>query len=198
MEAAPFTYGIEADGTLEGGDMGKLTRSAGRLLGAGIVVLAGAGIVALAGAGVANARPASTSACDKITATFISLGEMTTQHPGAWGPVATAAAEFTQDATTGSPAVKSAVSTLVADLRADVASRHVLNRLKLGADTTAIDVACAAQATAPSGAPATGGGSTASAQDAALFGVGGTAVLAGLGVLGLARRRRPPGGESHG
>jgi hypothetical protein len=180
--------------------MGKLTRSAGRMLGAGIVVLAGAGIVVLAGAGVANARPASTStsACDKITATFISLNVMTTKHPHTWGPVATAAAEFTQDASTGSPAVKSAVSTLVADLRADVASRHVLNRLKILADTTAIDVACAAQATAPSGAPATGGGSMAGAQDAALFGVGGTAVLAGLGVLGLARRNRPPTGEGRG
>jgi hypothetical protein len=179
--------------------MGKLTRSAGRMLGAGIVVLAGAGIVVLAGAGIANARPASTStsttACDKIFATFDSLNVMLTKHPHTWGPVVTAAAEFTQDASTGSPAVKSAVSTFVADLRVDIAARHVSNRPKLLADSNAIVVACYDQ---PSGAPATGGGSTAGAQDAALFGVGGTAVLAGLGVLGLARRNRPPTGEGHG
>jgi len=86
--------------------MGKLTRSAGRMLGAGIVVLAGAGIVVLAGAGIANARPASTSACDKIFATFDSLNVMQTKHPHSWGPVIAAVAEFTQDASTGSPAVK--------------------------------------------------------------------------------------------
>jgi len=175
--------------------MGKLTRSAGRMLRAGIVVLAGAGIVVLAGAGIANARPASTSACDKIFATFDSLNVMQTKHPHSWGPVIAAVAEFTQDASTGSPAVKSAVSIFVADLRVDIAARHVSNRPKLLADSNAIVVACYAH---PSGAPATGGGSTADAQDAALFGVGGTAVLAGLGVLGLARRSRPPAGEGHG
>jgi hypothetical protein len=175
--------------------MGKLTRPVGRTLGTGIVVLAGAGIVVLAGTGIANARPASTSACDKIFATFDSLNAMQTKHPGAWGPVVTAAAEFTQDASTGSPAVKSAVSTFVADLRVDIAARHVSNRPKLLADANAIVVACYNQ---PSGAPATGGGSTAGAQDAALFGVGGSTVLAGLGVLGLARRNRPPAGEGHG
>jgi hypothetical protein len=177
--------------------MGKLTRSAGRVLGAGIVVLTGAGIVVLAGAGIANARPASTStsACDKIFATFNTLNVMQTKHPHTWGPAIAAAAAFPQDASTGSPAVKSAVSTFVADLRVDIAARHVSNRPKLLADANAIVVACYNQ---PSGAPATGGGSTAGAQDAALFGVGGSTVLAGLGVLGLARRNRPPAGEGHG
>jgi hypothetical protein len=98
----------------------------------------------------------------------------------------------------GSPAVKSAVSIFVADLRVDIAARHVSDRPKLLADANAIVVACYARATAPRGAPATGGGSAAGVQDAALFGVGGTAVLAGLGVLGLAWRRRPPTGEGHG
>ena len=185
--------------------MGKLTRSAGRVLGAGVLVLAGAGVLALAEAGIANARPASTStsACDKIFATFDSLNAMFTKHPGSWGPVATAATEFTQDASTASPGVKSAVSTFVTDLRADVAARHVNGRPKLVADGDAIVAACAAQpsgarAAQPSGAPATGGGSTAGVQDAALFGVGGAIVLAGIGVLGLARRNRPRGSPGHG
>jgi hypothetical protein len=179
--------------------MGKLTRSAGRVLGAGVLALAGAGVLVLAGAGTANARPASTStsadACDNIFSTFDSLNAMLTKHPGAWGPVATAATEFTQDASTGSPAVKSTVSTLVTDLRADVAARRVLDRPKLLADGNAIVAACSAQ---PSGAPATGGGSTAGLQDPALFGAGGAAVLAGLGVLGLARRNRPRGSPDPG
>jgi hypothetical protein len=181
--------------------MGKLTRSAGRVLGAGIVVLTAAGIVVLAGAGIANARPAgtststSTSACDKIFATFNTLNVMQTKHPHTWGPAIAAAAAFPQDASTGSPAVKSAVSIFVADLQVDIAARHVSNRPKLLADANAIVVACSAQ---PSGAPATGGGSTAGVEDTALFGVGGAVVLAGIGVLGLAWRNRPRGSLGHG
>lgn len=179
--------------------MGKLTRSAGRVLGAGVLVLAGAGALALTGAGIANAQPASISttndACDNIFATFDSLNTMLTKHPGQWSIVATAATELTQAASTASPAVKSTVSTLVTDLRADLAVRRVLNRPKLLADGDAIVAACSAQ---PSGAPATGGGSTAGVQDAALFGVGGALVLAGAGVLGLARRNRPRGNPGRG
>ncbi len=178
--------------------MGKLMRSAGRMLGAGVLVLAGAGILVLAGAGSANARPTSTNACDQIFATFDSFNATLTKHPGSWGPVATAATEFTQDASTSSPAVKSAVSTFVADLRADVAARRVLSRPKLVADGDAIVAVCSTQAAQPSGAPATGGGSTAVVQDPALFGVGGATVLAGLGVLGLARRNRPRRSPGHG
>jgi hypothetical protein len=179
--------------------MGKVMRSACPVVGVGLLVLAGAGTLVLAGAGIANARPVSTSAsanaCNKINATFESLGAMLKKHPGAWGPVATAATELTQDASTASPAVKSAVSTFVSDLNADVAARRVLNRPKLDADDDAIVVACAAE---PSGAPATGGGSAAGVQDAALFGVGGADVLAGIGVLGLARRNRPRRSPGHG
>jgi hypothetical protein len=175
--------------------MGKLTRSAGRLLGAGVLLLAGAGVLVLAGAGSANAQAASTNACDNIFATIDSLNATLTKNPGSWSAVATAATELSQAASTGSPAVKSAVSTLVTDLRADAAARHVNSRPKLVADGDAIVTVCSAQ---PSGAPATGGGSTIGVQDPALFGVGGAIVLAGLGVLCLARRNRPRGSPGLG
>ena len=61
--------------------MGKITRTAGRVLGAGVLVLAGAGVLVLAGAGVlmlagagiANARPVSNGACQKLTTTETNL-----------------------------------------------------------------------------------------------------------------------------
>jgi hypothetical protein len=179
--------------------MGKLTRSAGRLLGAGALMLAGVGVLVLSGAGIANAQPASTSttACDKIFATFTSVDTLLSKHPGTLkSDVAIATTEFTQAASTASPAVKGDVDTFLSDLQADAASGHI-NRPKLVADGDAIIAACAA---APSGAPATGGGSTAGVQDPVLFGVGGTGVLAGLGVvgLGLARRNRPQRSPGHG
>jgi hypothetical protein len=179
--------------------MGKLTQSASRVLGTGILVLAGAGLLVLAGAGIATAQPASTStnACDKFFAELDAIGPML-QRPNDWGAVATAANEFAQLESTASPTVSSDISTLVADLRADVAARRVLNRPKIVADGDAIVAACAAPATSPSGAPATGGGSTAGVQDPALFGVGGAVVLAGIGVLGLARRNRLRGSPGHG
>ena len=107
--------------------------------------------------------------------------------------VAIVATQLTQAASTAPPAVKSAVSTFVADLRAGAAAGN-FDTAKTNADINAITAACAAAQTAPpSGAPATGGGSAAGVQDPALFGVGGAAVLAGLGVLGLARRNRLTG-----
>ena len=175
--------------------MGKLTRSAGRLLGAGVLVLAGAGVLVLAGAGSAYARTASTNACDNIFAALDSLNTTFTKHPSTLkNDVALSVPQLTQAASTGSSAVKSAVGTLVSDLQADAASGSI-NRPKLVADGDAIVAVCSAQ---PSGAPATGGGSMAGVQDPALFGVGGAIVLAGLGVLCLARRNRPRGSPGHG
>jgi hypothetical protein len=169
--------------------MGKLMRLAGRVLGTGVLVLAGTGVLVLAEAGVATAQTASTitstDACDTFFAELGSFEAVFKENPSQWGPVAAAAVEFAQVASTAPPAVMSAISTFVADLRADVAARRVISRPKLVADGDAIVAACSAQ---PSGAPATGGGSTAGVQDPALFGLGGAAVLAGLGVLGLARR----------
>jgi hypothetical protein len=178
--------------------MGKLMRTAGRVLGAGVLVLAGTGVLVLAGTGIAMARPASTSACDKFLSAVKSLAAI---HPGAPGNLKKdaplVASRLTQAASTGSPALKSAVSTYIADWEAGAAAGH-LDNAKQAADSNAIVAACAALAATPSGAPATGGGSAAGVQDPVLFGVGGAAVLAGFGVLGLARRNRPRTGADHG
>ncbi len=178
--------------------MGKLMRTAGRVLGTGVLVLAGTGVLVLAGTGIASARPASTSACQKIISTLKSLVAI---NPSASSnlkrdaPIV--ASQLTQAASTGSPALKSAVSTYVADWKAGAAAGR-LDLPKLSADGNAIAAACAAQATSPSGAPATGGGSAAGVQDPALFGLGGAAVLAGIGALGRARRNRPRGSPGQG
>jgi hypothetical protein len=178
--------------------MGKLTRTAGRVVGAGLLVLAAAGVLVLAGAGTANARPVTTNACQKLYTAAASLTVTITKAPSTLkNEVAIVAPQLTQAASTGSAAVKSAVSILVADLQASAASGH-LNYSKLNADAAAVSAACAAQGTSPSGAPATGGGSTAGVRDPALFGVGGAAVLAGLAALGLARRSRPQSSPGRG
>jgi hypothetical protein len=174
--------------------MGKLMKRAGRALGTGVLVLAGAMVLMLAGTGIAHAQPASTSVCKKINATLASLNATfkaysTTPKKSA----ATIASQLTQAASTGSPAVKSAVSTFDTDLEAGVAAGH-LDLAKLNADADVIAIASCA----PSGAPATGGGSAAGSQDPALFGVGGAAVLAGIVVLCLALRSRPRTGVGHG
>jgi hypothetical protein len=179
--------------------MGKLMRTAGHLLGAGVLVLAGSGVLlVLAGSGVANARPASTNACDTLISTLKSLDAI---HPGTADNLKKdaplVASKLTQAASTGSPALKSAVSTYVADWEAGAAAGH-LDTSKISADDDAIAAACAAELALPSGAPATGGGSAAGVRDPALFGVGGAAVLVGLGVLGLARRNRPRGSLGQG
>ncbi len=173
--------------------MGKLMKKAGHVLGAGVLVLAGAGVLLLAGAGIASARPASTSACQQINTTLSSLNATLAAAPSTLkNEVATVSSQLTQAASTGSSAVKSAVSTFVADLKAGAAAGN-LNVTKLTADAGAITAACA-----PSGAPATGGGSALGVQDPALFGVGGAVVLAGLVILGLAWRNRPRTGASQG
>jgi hypothetical protein len=178
--------------------MGKLMRTAGRVLGAGVLVLAGAGVLVLAGAGIASARPASTGACQKITSVEVSFLAMLKSHPSTLKKeVAVFASELTQAASTGSSAVKGTVSTFVMDLEAGSASGS-FNDPKFTADGNAVNAACAAQSTTPSGAPATGGGSAAGVQDPALFGVGGAAVLAGIGALGLALRNRPRGSPGQG
>ena len=178
--------------------MGKLMRTAGRVLGAGILALAGTGVLLLTGAGIAGARPADTSACQEINSTVASFTATFKAHPGSLNEkVVFLASRLPQAASTGTPALKRAVSTFVADLVAGTASGQ-FNDPKFTADFDAIDAACAAQATAPGGAPATGGGSAAGVQDPALFGLGGAAVLAGIGVLGLARRNRPHGSPRPG
>jgi hypothetical protein len=53
--------------------MGTLMRSAGRVLGTGVLVLGGTEFLVLAGTGIASARPASTDACLKIISMLQSL-----------------------------------------------------------------------------------------------------------------------------
>jgi len=178
--------------------MKRLVKTTAGVLGVGILVLAGAGVLVVAGTGIASARPAST--CQTINATLANLVGTLAAAPhtpsGRKTAVATIASQLTQAVSTGSTAVKDAVSTFVTDLETGVAANDI-NFTKLSADGDAIVAACAVQAT-PSGAPATGGGSAAGVQDPALFGVGGAAVLAGIVVLGLARRTRPRTGAGQG
>jgi hypothetical protein len=173
--------------------MGNLTRTARRVLRSAVLALAGTAILVTAGAGIASARPASSTACQKINATLSSLVAILKAHPASLkSAVAQVDSQLTQAASTASPAVKSAVSTFVADLEANAAA----GKLDVSKDLAAGDAilaACSAQSTAPSGAPATGGGSAVGVQDPVLFGLGGATVLAGIAVLGLARRRWPRG-----
>jgi hypothetical protein len=178
--------------------MGKLMRTAGRVLGAGILTLAVTGILLLAGAGIASARPASTSACQAINSTLTSFTARFKAHRGTLQEaVVFLASQLPQAASTGSPALKKAVSTFIADLVAGTASGNFKDP-RFTADGDAMEAACAAQAVAPRGAPATGGGSAAVVQDPALFGLGGGAVLAGIGALSLARRSRSRSGPHQG
>jgi hypothetical protein len=165
--------------------MGQLTKRAGRILGAVALLLAGTGVLLLAGTGTANARPAG-NVCQDIATTLTNLDTtLSTSHLSVEAEITLIASKYTQAASTGSPAVKSAVRKLVADLEAEGAKR-TLDVAKLEADNNAVIlVACA-----PKGDPATGGGSTAGLQDPALFGLGGAVVLAGVVILCLTPRIR--------
>ena len=152
-----------------------------------------AGVLVLTAAGVASAQPASGSACQQVQSTLSSIQSTlpsAASNPGALkSKIATFASQLGREASSGSAALKSAVSTFITDLEAVGSGKASVS--KLTSDASAIGAACAAQAAPPGGAPGTGGGSTAGAKAPVLFGLGGAAVLAGLGVLGLARRKRP-------
>src|SRR5579875_333853 len=164
----------------------------GRFVMAAAGVVLGVGALVLTGAGAASAQGTGGSACQQVQATLSAI--QSTLPSAASNPsvlkskVGTFASQLEKEASSGSPALKSAVGAFVADLQA-AGSGHA-SVAKLTSDANAIGAACQAQATAPRGAPATGGGSTASSGDPALFGAGGAAVLAGFGALGLAWRRQ--------
>jgi hypothetical protein len=160
------------------------------MLATGVLVLAGAGTLMLAGTGTASARPATSTACENVVKAFQSIDStLETKHGTLKADVALISSKLTKAASTGSPALKTDVQTLITDLEAGAADPSGFDSAKLTADDDAIVAACAASNT-PVGAPATGGGSTAGLQDPALFGLGGAAVLAGVVVLGLAVRNR--------
>jgi hypothetical protein len=167
------------------------------MLATGVLVLAGAGTLMLAAAGTANARPALNAACQNVLKAFQSIDTtLEAKHGTLKADVALVASKLTKAASTGSPALKSDVQTLISDLQAGVAAGS-LDDAKLNADDDAIVAVCAASNT-PVGAPGTGGGSTAGLQDPVLFGLGGAAVLAGVIVLGLALRNRLRTRVGHG
>ena len=93
--------------------------------------------------------------------------------------------EVTRITSTGSPALQSAAKTYVTDLETEIAAFDI-NQARLNTD----DDRMAVLACTPTGAPRTGGGSSAGLQDPTLFGAGGAAALAGLVVVGLTLRGR--------
>ncbi len=158
--------------------------------------MVGAGALVLAGGGVASAQSGNMSpSCQKLTATLSTLQSQLTaaaSNPSKLkSAVSQVAAQMQAESASASPAVKAAVGTFLAQLQ-QAASGQV-NIPALTTDAGNITKACTATSSVtavPSGAPATGGGSTAGLQDAGLFGVGGAALLGGAGALALAWRRR--------
>jgi hypothetical protein len=177
-------------------------RRTGRTLTAGFLVLTGTGFLMLSGAGIAYAQPAAVpAACNELLAASKSYTAMLEANQAKFkanhAAFETAADnygnEVTKIASQGSPALQSAAKTYVTDLEGEVAANDI-NAARLTADSDRMDVA----ACTPSGAPATGGGSSATLQDPALFGAGGVAALAGLIVVGLALRNRSRTSVDHG
>jgi hypothetical protein len=157
--------------------------------------MVGAGALVLAGGGVASAQSGNMSpSCQKLTATLSTLQSQLTaaaSNPSKLkSAVSKVAAEMQAESASASPAVKAAVGTFLAQLQ-QAASGQV-NIPALTTDAGNITKACTTSSVSavPTGAPATGGGSTAGLQDAGLFGVGGAALLGGAGALALAWRRR--------
>jgi hypothetical protein len=164
-----------------------LIKRAGRTLGAGFLIAAVAGFPMLAGAGIAQAQPESSSVCQKLTAALASLIEdIQAPHASLKTFTPTLSKELTQAAAAGSPTVRHDVQLFIDTLQAGAAAGDI-NTAKLTAQGDAFAIA----ACTPSGAPATGGGSSAGLQDPDLFGAGGAAAVAGIVVVSVAVRRRP-------
>jgi hypothetical protein len=178
-------------------------RSTGRTLTAGFLVLTGTGFLALSGAGIAHAelaaakpahaKPAPAACTELITATkaysaLLAANKAKFAHdlPAYVAAVDHYGNEVKKITSTGSPALRRAAKIYVTDLETETADLTI-NPARLNADSNRLTVlACT-----PSGAPRTGGGSSAAMQDPGLFGAGGAAVLAGLIVVGLTVRGRP-------
>jgi hypothetical protein len=148
----------------------------------------------LPGAGIARAQPAAApAACTELLAALKSFNSTVsanvtkfgTDHAAYMTAVDNYGNEVTRITSTGSPTLQSDAKTYVTDLESEAAANDI-NAARLGTDSDRMDVlACT-----PSGAPGTGGGSSAGLQDPALFGAGGAAALAGLIVVGLTLRNR--------
>lgn len=154
-------------------------------------LILGAAAVLLALPAAASAQSASGGGCQQIESTLSQIDSTLPRvatNPKALSNKVTSFAKTLELAAATEPTpVQRAVGTFVADLRAAGAGHPNVSRLT--SDANAVGTACQAAA-APSGAPATGGGSTAGLQDVTLFGVGAAVVLAGVGFLAAASLRR--------
>jgi hypothetical protein len=174
----------------------------GSTLTAGLLVLTGAGLLMLSVAGIAHAQPAAAPVtCTELLAASKSfnatlsanVAKYRTHHTAYVAAVRKYGNEITKITSTGSPALRSAVKTLVTDLESEAAANEV-NTARIIADSDRVDIlACR-----PNGAPATGSGSSATPADRALIGAGGAVALAGLIVVGLALRNRSRTSVDHG
>jgi hypothetical protein len=171
-------------------------RKTSRTLTAGLLALGGSGFLLLSGAGAAQAAPAGAPApaiCTQLLAATKSYTatlkanqkKFETDHTAYLAAVDNYGSEVTRITSTGSPALQSAAKTYVTDLETEIAAFDI-NQARLNTD----DDRMAVLACTPTGAPRTGGGSSAGLQDPTLFGAGGAAALAGLVVVGLTLRGR--------
>jgi hypothetical protein len=136
----------------------------------------------------------SSSACSQIESTLTSIQKELPQASSSAlaSKIGAFVAQLETESASAPASVKSAVGAFVTDLKAAASGK--INVAKLTADANAIGTACTASApaTAPTGAPQTGAGSTAGLQDAS-FVYGGAALVAAGGVVtgfGIRRRRR--------
>jgi hypothetical protein len=135
----------------------------------------------------------SSSACSQVESTLTSIQKQLPQASSSAlaSKIGGFVTQLETESASAPPSVKSAVGAFVTDLKAAAGGK--INVAKLTADANAIGTACtSAAATAPTGAPQTGAGSTAGLQDASLL-YGGAALVAAGGVLagfGIRRRRR--------
>src|SRR5215468_11186388 len=104
---------------------------------------------------------------------------------GKTSPAASANAPPAHTTTTPPPAAAASPHTTTATAHATTASPHTTTATAHA--TTASPHTTTAPAV-PAGPPSTGGGGTAGLQDGLLFGIGGAALLAGLGSLAYRRR----------
>ncbi len=180
-------------------------RSTGRTLTAGFLVLTGTGFLMLSGAGIARAEPVRAPApavCTALGAAEKSFTVTLDAHPVTYyqshhsvlvAAVDNYGSQVLKVTAQGSPALRSAAKTYVTYNETATAARDV-NAARLNADFDRMVVlACT-----PTGAPATGGGSSAGLQNPALFGAGGATALAGFVVVGLALRHRSRTSVEHG
>ncbi len=157
-------------------------------------VFAGGSLVLLM-VGVPAGAQTTSGACSQIEATLTSIQRELPQASSSVlaSKISSFAAQLKTEAASLPAPVHSAVGAFVTQLEA--AASGQINVAKLTADANAIGSACTASvsASAPSGAPATGAGSTAGLQDAGLLYGGAAALVVGGSLLGLAwrQRRRP-------